>query len=613
MADSNVLAITYYDNYSLLSVSEFATNSLKFNKLNKTYVIDTTPDNDGNNDGYFDNVRGLVTGTKIKVLDNSEYTTSAKWLCSINFYNDRYRLVQNKQILYSGGAVGADSLIVSNLYDFTGKVIQTRQVQTFAGVTNIIDKYYTFDHLARLTKSEQQITGDAANGRVVLALNGYNEIGQLVDNKLHQAGTYGYLQGVDYTYNIRGWLTGINNPDNLAALQTGDPNPDLFGERIHYETAETGLNNSNVQYNGNIAAMVWNSALKSKRGYAFTYDGLNRLINSDYKYYTTLWNDHTRYEEKSISYDLNGNIRGLIRTDSLGANAANYTYTYNGNQLSQINTYTPYTYDRNGNATLDGLRGFTIAYNSLNLPKSITSGTDNITYIYSAAGAKLAKKKSDGTYLYYTGNMVYNNAKTLNYLLFEEGLVNKSTGGYTYEYHLKDHLGNTRVSFQPSGSTPAVTQVAEYYPFGSTYLPIYNGSGTSNKYLYNGKEKQDDVLGTGSTALDWYDYSARFYDPQIGRFTTQDPLAEITNSVSPYHYCLNNPIKFIDPTGMLTTQEMVDDAWKKTPDGSNMTYNYNSSDASDKTVDWKTFQHHLPDRPFDAKRFFRWRCFDQQV
>ena len=94
--------------------------------------------------------------------------------------------------------------------------------------------------------------------------------------------------------------------------------------------------------------------------------------------------------------------------------------------------------------------------------------------------------------------------------------------------------------------------------------------------VWNAKEQQ-------KNRVSWYDYGARFYDPQIGRWHGIDPLAEITNSVTPYHYCLNNPIKFIDPTGMLTTQEVVDDAWKKTPDGTDMTYNYDSSDGSDKT------------------------------
>lgn len=68
-----------------------------------------------------------------------------------------------------------------------------------------------------------------------------------------------------------------------------------------------------------------------------------------------------------------------------------------------------------------------------------------------------------------------------------------------------------------------------------------------NKYLYNQKELQDDVLS--STGLNWYDYGARMYDPQLGRWHVVDPLAEKYYSFSLYNYVLNSPIKYIDPDG----------------------------------------------------------------
>ncbi|MDP4210493.1 MAG: RHS repeat-associated core domain-containing protein, partial [Bacteroidota bacterium] len=350
----------------------------------------------------------------------------------------------------------------------------------------------------------------------------------------------GSAQNIDYKYNIRGWLTQINDPDNID-------NNRLFGMKLLYDVPDANMGGS-AQFNGNISGMIWNSTQKSKQGYAFTYDALNRLNSSDYKTNNgSTWSESTAYEEKGITYDVNGNIGTLQRTDQNGNALANYTYNYNGNQLQSLTGIgSTYTYDGNGNMTFDGLRNFSVSYNPLNLPQTISKGSDNISYIYSATGEKLAKRMKDNTYQYYAGGFVYNNDKSLNYIAFDEGRVKKISSSFSYEYHLKDHLGNTRVAFELSGSSATPVQVAEYYPFGSSFVPM--NPNNDNKYLYNGKEKQDDVLS--GTNLDWYDYGARFYDPMIGRFSTVDPLMEKYTGLSPYAYCANNPIAFIDPTGM---------------------------------------------------------------
>jgi len=251
----------------------------------------------------------------------------------------------------------------------------------------------------------------------------------------------------------------------------------------------------------------------------------------------------TAYEERGLTYDRNGNIKTLIRTNNNGDVLNNLTYTYEGNQLKNLNVGTAYTYDPNGNMTTDGMRGFSVEYNLLNLPKKVSKGTENISYIYSATGNKLAMLKGTTVVNFYAGSCVYRGNKTLDYTLHPEGVVRATGEGLSYEYFLKDHLGNTRVVFSSDG---AVLQTTDYYAFGMSHTP--KAKENENRYLYNGKEQQDALIG--GVKFDWYDYGARFYGPDGSRFFTIDPLAEKFPWQSPYCYAGNNPIRFIDYNGL---------------------------------------------------------------
>jgi RHS repeat-associated protein len=105
-----------------------------------------------------------------------------------------------------------------------------------------------------------------------------------------------------------------------------------------------------------------------------------------------------------------------------------------------------------------------------------------------------------------------------------------------------------------SNGRPEVMQVTDYYPFGLVMnQENYFASGVlSNKYLYNGKELQDDELAGNS--LGWYDYGARMYDAELGRWHSVDPLSEWAFNMTPYRYAFNNPIRYIDPDGMFESR-----------------------------------------------------------
>ena len=310
--------------------------------------------------------------------------------------------------------------------------------------------------------------------------------------------------------------------------------------------------------------MTWKSGNESTvRGYKFTYDGLDRMLNATYGETASISTNANRFSENVTGYDKNGNIKGLQRYGQLSSTSYglidNLTLTLNGNQLSCVEdavstaaygTNTAfvngasvageYAYDVNGNLTKDLNKGITdIQYNVLNLPSTVSfSDGSTITYTYGADGTKLRtvhKIGSTTTTTDYCGNVIYENG-TQKLLLTEEGYINL-TGTQQYHYYLKDHQGNNRVVINQSGT---VEETNHYYPFGG----VFGTAGNTQPYKYNGKE-----LDT-KKGLNWYDYGARHYDAALGRFTTNDPLAEKYYSMSPYTYCADNPVKFIDPNGM---------------------------------------------------------------
>ena len=407
---------------------------------------------------------------------------------------------------------------------------------TASGKTTRTEVYtYTYDHADRISKVQHSLGSTA----ITLYDATYDNFGRLLTKQYHGTST----NKLTYAYNLRSWLTGISGT--------------RFTQNLYYNTGV-----GTAKYNGSISSITWKSGNESTvRGYKFTYDGLDRVLNATYGETASISTNANRFSENVTGYDKNGNIKSLQRYGQTGASAYglidNLTFTLNGNQLSRVDDAVmasaygggfefkdgvkqvgEYTYDANGNLTKDLNKGITdIQYNCLNLPSAVTfSDGSTITYVYAADGTKLRTVHKIGgatTTTDYCGNVVYENGAQ-KLLITEEGYITLSDN--KYYYYLKDHQGNNRVVINQSG---AVEETNHYYLFGG----VFASSTSTQPYKYNSKE-YDTKKG-----LNRYDYGARHYDAVLGRFMTVDPLAEKYYSESLYTYCYSNPINCIDPNG----------------------------------------------------------------
>jgi RHS repeat-associated protein len=546
-ASATPLTVNYYDNYNFLPALPASKNAIGYqikDGYTKAYPETATAASDLN-------PKGMLTGSRTYYLNGSgDYTATAL------YYDDRGRVVQSHSSNHLGGYD-----ITYNALDFTGKPTKTYKTHGINGAsdTNTELYGYTYDKAQRLLATTHQLK----NGSLTtLAANTYDELGRVTTK------TLGGVDATTYSYNIRNWTTGISGS--------------RFTENLYYNANTANLPVFTPCYNGNIAAMQWSvpaEGLGYNRAYTFGYDPLNRLTDANYCGFngSVVGGTSGRYNEH-FGFDKMGNFNSLTRYEN-GSLLNSLSFIYTGNQLKKVDNavspYIPYgseafndkqkidteyAYDKNGSTTADVNSGIsTIQYNLLNLPDQIqfTEGHKNL-YTYDAAGKKLEAinytvnniinvpigtistlpaSSSDYTKLTtdYVGNMIYENG-ALKEILLPEGYYQ----GGVYYYYLKDHLGDNRVVINSSGT---VIEKSHYYPSGMRFYPESNSNSAALPYRYNGKELE------AMNGLNQYDYGARRRGAGLPMWTGVDPLAEMYYSVSPYAYCKNDPVNYIDPNG----------------------------------------------------------------
>ncbi len=297
---------------------------------------------------------------------------------------------------------------------------------------------------------------------------------------------------------------------------------------------------SQPQFGGNISEWQWGRGNLADKIYSFAYDALSRIISG-----TLIGNaaGNDTFAEKDITYDRNGNILTLKRFGENGI-IADIVNIITGNRISSN------TYDDCGNVTYDSTSGTTLEWNSIGLIKKVsgTSGT-LVNYSYLADGTKISALDDQGNGLEYRGSLTFRrNGSSLQIegIDFPGGRFvaqENGTGGITLvpHYHITDHLGSVRAVVD--GSTGQVIETNDYYPFGKRWDSSSSVTSPDNRFRFNGKEDQSE-FGTP-----YSDYGARQYSSFNGRWLTVDPLAEKYYSSSPYAFCGNNPVNFVDLDG----------------------------------------------------------------
>ena len=430
-------------------------------------------------------------------------------------------------------------------YDSDGKLTRVTYPTTKNGVQALA---YEYDQNGWLTKIKGEVqSGDGSTEKTVRSYT-YDSYGKVKEIKDYRDLLNSSDQAVKkvYTYDSLDRVKEMTYTD----LETGK-----VMESYQYSYDKS----SNITEKTQVNNYPKEDADKVNETKVYTYDTLGRLIK-------TVTTDHKKDDKTKVVTYTYDNVGNRLKEDD---GTTTTSYTYNG--LDQLKTSTKekgtaveevrqYDYDANGNQTdvknTKTGENQTYVYDAENRLSQVSVTKDGNTAviqqnIYNGEGQRIQKIDGDETinYYYQDGVVAYttdaNGEQNSQNLIGTDGNVlaterfqQNATQYYLYN---KDIQGGTSSLVKEDGSADATYQ---YTDFGET--TIQGDDQAKNEVCYTGG------IYDQSTGL--YYLNARYYNPEDGRFMTEDSYrGEIMNPETGhlYVYCANNPVNYVDPSGHL--------------------------------------------------------------
>ncbi|MBP1617274.1 MAG: wapA 1 [Bacteroidetes bacterium] len=408
-------------------------------------------------------------------------------------------------------------------------------------------KAYTYDNLMRTT-SEKETAPDGkwlqkdytfSSGNVAAIAYTANTGSIATENYLYANGTLSEIK-LDNATSI--WkLTAENNlgmPTQATsgnnALLTRSYGYDAYGMPTSRSISKGGTALQSFGYSIDPATGNLNWRKDNIRNIQedFTYDNLNRL---------------TAFGSSTIAYDDKGNITDMSAVGQFAYGNSDKPYAVTG--------VTPY-------GTAIALRNQTVTYNGMMRPASISENGNTATFAYTADGERakmqVSKNGTDSLARYYLGGQ-YEFDQTLDTTkekLYLGGdsysaaavYVKSNSGSWQVYYIGRDYQGSIIRVLDANGST---VQELSYDPWGRLRNPrsqlAYAPGSEPVLFLDRGYTGHEHLAAFGLINM-----NARLYDPALGRFLSPDPYVQapdFSQNFNRYSYCLNNPLRFTDPSG----------------------------------------------------------------